>query len=142
LADSFGVCYFQLFDFFAPLQAVFFFLVINDMPSRWLSWQRDNTIQDASFKKPDTALSGDTIFPHQVSLAITIEIRSSGDMPASGLSWQRDNTTQDASLKKPDTAFPGRTIFPRQISLAITIEIRSSDDMPASGLSWQRDNTT
>lgn len=61
-------------------------LVIDNMPVCGLSRQRDDTTQDAGFEEPDSVLTGYRVFPYQVGLAVSVEIRGSGDVPAGRLS--------------------------------------------------------
>ena len=87
---------------------------------------------------PDGDLTGRVVLPHEIRMAVRVEIRGAYDRPSSHAGSARihqgAHTKEDVSLRAahvPDVDLPRRVVLPHEIGMAISIEVAAGHQSPS-----------
>jgi len=86
--------------------------VIHDVPLRLDGRETDGRRVDSVFHEPDRTLAGCGVFPHQIGLAVPVEVCGTRDMPLRRNDAETDTRLKHTIFENPNCSRTVRGVFP------------------------------
>src|SRR5258706_597797 len=84
----------------------------------------------AAVHGPELVLTGKRVAPHDVGLAVAVEVAHCRDLAVEvrrGEEWPGD---ERGAVHEPDRVLPGCPVTPQDVGLAVAVEVAHSHDLP------------